>query len=201
MPNSPLPNPWTRAIPNPAQDLPNLAACVAALKEVTESIIGQRGHPPNRAVTFNDLVSLGVLSPSAVQSPNGGFVGGGQGETGPAGPAGPPGPTGPPGPQGIPGPPGTGSGLAIISDTPPASPVPGNEWWDSVSGQLFIWYNDGTSAQWVVANHAVVAGTGGGGGGAIPDDAPADNHGYGRQNLAWTQVLMTNADVLDGGNF
>ena len=46
-----------------------------------------------------------------------------------------------------------GGGTSItISDTPPGSPTAGNLWWDSLSGQLFIYYNDGSSSQWVVAN-------------------------------------------------
>src|SRR4249919_2770564 len=40
-----------------------------------------------------------------------------------------------------------------IGDTAPASPVVGNAWWDSVGGQLYIWYDDGTSAQWVPASN------------------------------------------------
>ena len=48
---------------------------------------------------------------------------------------------------------GGGGGTSItISDTPPGSPTAGNLWWDSLSGQLFIYYNDGSSSQWVVAN-------------------------------------------------
>ena len=27
-------------------------------------------------------------------------------------------------------------------------------WWDSVGGQLYLWYNDGNSSQWVVAVNA-----------------------------------------------
>jgi hypothetical protein len=46
-----------------------------------------------------------------------------------------------------------GGGTSItISDTAPGSPTAGSLWWDSLSGQLFIYYNDGTSSQWVVAN-------------------------------------------------
>ena len=49
-------------------------------------------------------------------------------------------------------PPGGGGGAAVtISDTAPASPAVGNLWWDSVGGQLYIYYNDGTSSQWVLA--------------------------------------------------
>lgn len=47
-----------------------------------------------------------------------------------------------------------GSGVVAIGDTPPASPVVGECWFDTISGQLFIWYNDGTSSQWVVVVHA-----------------------------------------------
>jgi hypothetical protein len=54
---------------------------------------------------------------------------------------------------------GTGGGTAVtVSDTPPASPTSGQQWWDSVGGQLYLWYVDPNSSQWVVAN------SGGGGG-------------------------------------
>lgn len=67
---------------------------------------------------------------------------------------GPPGPSGPPGPPstvpGPPGPPGpAGTGYVIVADTPPASPSSGVTWFDSVALQTYVWYNDGTSAQWV----------------------------------------------------
>ena len=35
------------------------------------------------------------------------------------------------------------------SDTPPATPKEGQLWWDSNSGVMYIWYNDGDSSQWV----------------------------------------------------
>src|SRR5262245_7450903 len=41
------------------------------------------------------------------------------------------------------------SATVSVSDTPPASPSVGNQWWDSVSGNMYLWYNDGNSAQWV----------------------------------------------------
>lgn len=48
---------------------------------------------------------------------------------------------------------GGGSGASItISDTAPLSPSPGALWWSSTDGQLYIFYNDGSSSQWVVAN-------------------------------------------------
>src|SRR3954454_14064480 len=99
MPGLPLKNPWTRPIPNPSQDLPNLFACVSALKETVESLIGQRGRSPNRAVTFNDLTAMGVLTQDAVNSPGGSFAP----PPGPQGPIGPTGATGPQGPIGLTG--------------------------------------------------------------------------------------------------
>ena len=35
--------------------------------------------------------------------------------------------------------------------TPPANPSPGTFWWDSEAGQLYIWYTDANSSQWMQA--------------------------------------------------
>ena len=35
--------------------------------------------------------------------------------------------------------------------TPPNNPSPGTFWWDSEAGQLYIWYVDADSAQWMQA--------------------------------------------------
>jgi hypothetical protein len=44
------------------------------------------------------------------------------------------------------------SGSSItVSDTPPASPVAGALWWESDTGNLYIYYDDGNSSQWVLA--------------------------------------------------
>lgn len=96
------------------------------------------------------------------------------GVPGPAGPVGFPGPPGAPGTAGPPGPPGptfpdapadnqyyvrwnnswqlenAGGSTVTISDTPPIGPTLGNLWYDSVGGQMYVWYSDGTSSQWVV---------------------------------------------------
>jgi hypothetical protein len=46
---------------------------------------------------------------------------------------------------------GGGGGASVtISDTPPGSPTAGNLWWESDTGNLYIYYNDGTSSQWVI---------------------------------------------------
>lgn len=44
-----------------------------------------------------------------------------------------------------------GTQALFVGDTPPASPGPNQLWWNSASGQMFLWYNDGNSAQWVPA--------------------------------------------------
>ena len=82
------------------------------------------------------------------------------GAVGPPGPAGAPGADstvpGPPGPAGPAGPPGTAADAGAVTDvTPPASPVDGKLWWDSTSGNLFVFYDDGTSTQWVPATSTV----------------------------------------------
>jgi hypothetical protein len=43
------------------------------------------------------------------------------------------------------------TGITAISDTAPSSPSAGNLWWNSNTAQLYIYYNDGDSAQWVTA--------------------------------------------------
>lgn len=42
----------------------------------------------------------------------------------------------------------------FIGDSPPANPVQGMLWFQSSTGNTFIWYNDGTSGQWVQFNIA-----------------------------------------------
>ena len=57
-----------------------------------------------------------------------------------------PGPAGPPGATGATG--VTGPGVTV-SDTPPPSPAPNDLWFESDSGNLAIYYDDGDSRQWV----------------------------------------------------
>jgi hypothetical protein len=68
-----------------------------------------------------------------------------------------------------------------VGTSPPANPTQGQQWWDANGGQLYIWYDDGNSAQWVVANNTP-AGLG---------DAPNDANTYGRHAGAWTQVATS----------
>jgi hypothetical protein len=46
---------------------------------------------------------------------------------------------------------GSGGAATYVGDTPPGSPTAGQLWWESDSGNLFIYYADGTSSQWVQA--------------------------------------------------
>jgi hypothetical protein len=48
-----------------------------------------------------------------------------------------------------------GGGASItVSDTPPSAPSVGALWWDSVGGQLYVYYSDANSSQWVPASNA-----------------------------------------------
>ena len=59
-----------------------------------------------------------------------------------------------------------GGASVTISDTAPSSGLAsGNLWWNSALGQMYIYYSDGTSAQWVAITTAQAVGSGGGGGG------------------------------------
>ena len=66
--------------------------------------------------------------------------------------------------------------IAIISDTPPPSPANGALWYESDSGVLYIWYNDGNSSQWVQVG-GIQAGA--------PPPPAADNAEYVMVNGAW----------------
>ena len=44
-----------------------------------------------------------------------------------------------------------------MAATPPASPQLGDLWWSTVTGQQSVWYSDGTSTQWVLANRVVTS--------------------------------------------
>lgn len=43
-----------------------------------------------------------------------------------------------------------------VSASPPSSPIEGTLWWDTDDGNLYIYYLDGDSAQWVPTTSAVV---------------------------------------------
>lgn len=61
-------------------------------------------------------------------------------------------------------------GTGVSSATPPVAPSDNMLWWNSTDGQLYVYYNDGTSSQWVIAS-------------PVPDPA---------------QFLLKKGDVMEG---
>jgi plastocyanin len=63
------------------------------------------------------------------------------------------------------------SGNAVLSDTPPVAPTAknGTLWFNTITGKLYIYYNDGTSLQWVqpMAPSFSAGGSGGSGSGTV----------------------------------
>lgn len=53
-------------IPEPYTNVESLRASVMALKELVESLAGQRGDRDDVAVTWSDLVAVGVIKPEQV---------------------------------------------------------------------------------------------------------------------------------------
>ena len=47
---------------------------------------------------------------------------------------------------------GNAAGGVEVSATAPAGPSVGDLWWDSDNGNMYVYYNDGDSSQWVAAN-------------------------------------------------
>ncbi len=47
--------------------------------------------------------------------------------------------------------------IVTMSETPPVSPGSGALWWDSAGGQLYVYYEDVDSSQWVPATNQSVA--------------------------------------------
>lgn len=54
---------------------------------------------------------------------------------------------------------GGGGGSITVGDTAPASPTSGSLWYNSTSGRTFIYYEDGTSNQWVEIGSAATSPT------------------------------------------
>jgi hypothetical protein len=50
--------------------------------------------------------------------------------------------------------------MFVVSDTPPSTPQDGETWYDSSTGRSFVYYDDGTSSQWVEFGQANVGPTG-----------------------------------------
>jgi hypothetical protein len=115
--------------------------------------VGPTGSPGEAANTG----ATGPLGPTGI-GPTGAV--GATGPIGGQGLVGSPGPTGPSGATGRAGSSGTGTVAAVLSDTPPLDPFLGQFWWESDTGQLFIWVLDVSSSQWVAAAYNATGPTG-----------------------------------------
>jgi len=90
-----------------------------------------------------------------------------------------------------------------IGDTPPASPSQGTGWWDSAGGQFYLWFNDGTSAQWVPAtNMPGPAGPTGATGPAGPTGAtgPAGSANMSGMTAGQIPIAASASTVTSSGN-
>jgi hypothetical protein len=119
------------------------------------------------------------------------------GPTGPTGPPGNPGSTGSTGATGATGPMGGFNNRMTVGSSPPTSPAPaeGDLWWDDAGGQLYVYYVDANSAQWVVANSGTEGPPGPPGPAAVSAN-PGNIATLGTDNLLLVQAPIT---VAQGG--
>lgn len=86
--------------------------------------------------------------------------------------------------------------VVVVSDSPPLDPMVNQLWWNSSTGNLFIYFDDGTSKQWVQSG-----GGGSGGSGIGLAEPPADDLTYGRKTdlvnaSKWDELI---ADAIHDG--
>jgi hypothetical protein len=91
---------------------------------------------------------------------------------------------------------GGGGGASVtVSDTAPASPTSGALWYYTVTGELFVYYNDGDSSQWVTAASAATPSI-------VPNATNANNAAYlggvAAANYASTGKAIAMAIVFGG---
>jgi plastocyanin len=89
----------------------------------------------------------------------------------------------------------TGLGVSV-SATAPADPRPGSLWFDTDTGELFIYFNDGDSQQWIQpAFPLITAGSGGGAASLTVFVAAASGNGNLSYNSATGQLTFTPPDL------
>jgi hypothetical protein len=89
-----------------------------------------------------------------------------------------------------------GGTSTTIADTPPGSPTNGSLWWESDTGTLWIYYNDGNTTQWVAV--------GGGGGGSPPlgvTDGSSAPVGYVGEEIIFRRDFSTRQALPNGVQF
>jgi len=92
----------------------------------------------------------------------------------------------------------TGGGSSVeVSDVAPGSPTANTLWWNSVLGKMFIYYDDGTSSQWVETSPGAVL-TGGGDPGEVDLSGPYGhaNLAFFRSNQAFSKANTANNDAI-----
>lgn len=107
-------NPNVPAVTQPLATAEANTRVLLQVRQGMQSLAGQIGGPYDRAVTFNDLVDLGMATRLQLDGGSVGSAGGG-GAQGPMGPQGPRGPAGPPGADMTGG--GTMTGPLTVQDT------------------------------------------------------------------------------------
>ena len=87
---------------------------------------------------------------------------------------------------------------AIVSrDTAPINPEVDQLWWNSNTGNTFIWFDDGDSQQWV----QLAPGAGGGSSSTSGvEEAPIDAALYGRKDGAWEVIPPDTVGLADAPN-
>jgi hypothetical protein len=74
-----------------------------------------------------------------------------------------------------------GGASVLVSDTPPAGAPDNSLWWESDTGNLYIYYNDGDSTQWVLA--------------VPPSNATINAVRYDSQNLTAAQQAQARQNI------
>ena len=102
--------------------------------------------------------------------------------------------------------PAAGGGASVtISETAPTSPTEGSVWWNSTTGIPYIYYDDGTTSQWVTFAMGPAGATGASGTAVYPQNIQSGNytlqlsdagkHIYSANTGAQTITIPTNASV------
>lgn len=147
-----------------------------------------------------DKGDVGALGPTGEKGETGP-----KGPTGPeGGPIGPTGPTGSRGSTGSTGPTGskgeTGPYPFYFQNTPPSNPIkPGSFWYNSDTGVIYIWIDDGNSQQWVT-NYGLIGPTGPiGNPGPTGEQGPKGETGS-ELNIYSSDGTLTGNRTLTGAN-
>ena len=123
--------------------------------------------------------ATGATGPTGITGPTGS---GPTGATGPTG-SGATGPTGATGPNGATGPTGASSTYYTQEPPAPASPNPGDRWYDLSTGIEYVYINDGNTSQWVTPG-----GGGGGGSSAVSIVTTAGTDPYVSSGISTSKV-------------